>query len=196
MIARWGCWFAVISVRVVYGCPKCPGSPRQPGHLPLLTKANRLLQNLVPLVLWPLRLVLPAEQLRTARIVLLKATHFPFVALILGWESWRLYWLDRPGAKSSFGRTSRGSGVSNALRRPPLQHPLFATGPRQTLLVEQTPLVEQTRAARSPVVKPLEDPVETPGTIEALEIALDNLRTQLESISALLLREKRARAQT
>ncbi|KAF2658753.1 hypothetical protein K491DRAFT_244882 [Lophiostoma macrostomum CBS 122681] len=42
--------------------------------------------NLIPLVLRPLRLVLPSERLRSARIVLLRATHLPFVGAIWAYE--------------------------------------------------------------------------------------------------------------
>jgi hypothetical protein len=44
------------------------------------------LQNLIPLCIRPFRLVLPSERLRSARIVLLKATHVPFVAAIWCYE--------------------------------------------------------------------------------------------------------------
>jgi hypothetical protein len=43
-------------------------------------------QNLIPLCIRPFRLVLPSERLRSARIVLLKATHAPFVAAIWCYE--------------------------------------------------------------------------------------------------------------
>jgi hypothetical protein len=43
-------------------------------------------QNLIPLCIRPLRLVLPSERLRSARIVLLKATHLPFVGAIWCYE--------------------------------------------------------------------------------------------------------------
>ncbi|KAI1533101.1 Ion-trans domain containing protein [Pyrenophora tritici-repentis] len=42
--------------------------------------------NLIPLVIRPLRLILPSERLRGARIVLLKATHLPFVFAIWAFE--------------------------------------------------------------------------------------------------------------
>jgi len=43
-------------------------------------------QNLIPLVLRPLRLFLTSESVRVARIVLLKATHVPFVGAIWLYE--------------------------------------------------------------------------------------------------------------
>ncbi|KAF1955707.1 hypothetical protein CC80DRAFT_548783 [Byssothecium circinans] len=42
--------------------------------------------NLIPLLLRPLRLVLPSDRLRSARIILLKTTHLPFVAAIWTFE--------------------------------------------------------------------------------------------------------------
>ncbi|KAF2796726.1 hypothetical protein K505DRAFT_237110 [Melanomma pulvis-pyrius CBS 109.77] len=45
--------------------------------------------NLIPLVLRPLRLILPSERLRSARIVLLKATHLPWVGAIWAYEQFR-----------------------------------------------------------------------------------------------------------
>jgi hypothetical protein len=49
-------------------------------------KANWPSQNLIPLLLRPLRLVLPSDRLRSLRIVLLKATHLPFVGAIWAYE--------------------------------------------------------------------------------------------------------------
>jgi hypothetical protein len=43
-------------------------------------------QNLIPLCIRPLRLILPSERLRSARIVLLKGTHYPVVGLIWLYE--------------------------------------------------------------------------------------------------------------
>ncbi|KAG7004943.1 hypothetical protein G7Y79_00022g051640 [Physcia stellaris] len=43
--------------------------------------------NLIPLILFrPLRLCVPADQIRSARIFLLKATHWPYVAAIYAYE--------------------------------------------------------------------------------------------------------------
>jgi hypothetical protein len=43
-------------------------------------------QNLIPLVIRPLRLILPSERLRSIRIGLLKATHLPHVFVIWAFE--------------------------------------------------------------------------------------------------------------
>ncbi|KAI9679476.1 MAG: hypothetical protein M1817_005498 [Caeruleum heppii] len=49
--------------------------------------SNSLTKNLLPLILLkPLRLLIPSDRMRTARITLLKATHFPFVAAIWAYE--------------------------------------------------------------------------------------------------------------
>ncbi|KAH8728726.1 hypothetical protein GQ44DRAFT_31572 [Phaeosphaeriaceae sp. PMI808] len=42
--------------------------------------------NLIPLCMRPLRLILPSERLRSARIVLLKASHSPLIAAIWLYE--------------------------------------------------------------------------------------------------------------
>ena len=56
-----------------------------------MTDSCGTLQNLLPLILLrPLRLCIPAEQLRSARIVLLKLTHSPWVAAIWLYESVKL----------------------------------------------------------------------------------------------------------
>ena len=45
------------------------------------------IENLIPLLLFrPLRLCLPSEQVRSARIVLLKITHIPYIASIWVYE--------------------------------------------------------------------------------------------------------------
>ena len=53
-------------------------------------------QNLVPLILFrPMRLFVPADRLRNARIMLLKATHIPYVVAIWLYESGCRYWISR-----------------------------------------------------------------------------------------------------
>ncbi|KAB8232427.1 uncharacterized protein BDW43DRAFT_109104 [Aspergillus alliaceus] len=65
--------------------------------------------NLIPLLcIRPLRLFLPAEHIRRVRIVLLKATHLPFVALIWAYESSRRYVSRRDSQFPPTG-TTRGS---------------------------------------------------------------------------------------
>jgi hypothetical protein len=53
-------------------------------------KITNTCQNLIPLIfIRPLRLCLPQKTLRSVRIVLLKVTHLPFVALIWAYEESR-----------------------------------------------------------------------------------------------------------
>ncbi|KAL8732507.1 MAG: hypothetical protein Q9166_002721 [cf. Caloplaca sp. 2 TL-2023] len=52
--------------------------------------------NLIPLILFrPLRLCVPADQLRNARIMLLRATHVPYVVVIWIYEGANRYWNDK-----------------------------------------------------------------------------------------------------
>ena len=56
----------------------------------------RALQNLIPLIFFrPVRLCVPGERLRAVRIMLLKATHLPFVAAIWAYENFspRYWWI-------------------------------------------------------------------------------------------------------
>ena len=148
---------------------------------------NYMLQNLVPLLLRPLRLVLSAETLRTVRIFLLKATHWPFVAVILGWEKWRQYWSGRPRVRATFGPATRVRNAPALLRRSPTL-PLTAG-------TKWLPLAEQTRTVRLPVTMSSHDTAAESETLETLESAVDALKTQLEKITTLLEDEKQTRAE-
>ncbi|KAE8417815.1 hypothetical protein BDV36DRAFT_283428 [Aspergillus pseudocaelatus] len=65
--------------------------------------------NLIPLLcIRPLRLFLPAEHIRRVRIVLLRATHLPFVALIWAYESGRRF-VSRRNSQWPPTATARGS---------------------------------------------------------------------------------------
>ncbi|KAI9724034.1 MAG: hypothetical protein M1812_000752 [Candelaria pacifica] len=82
-----------------------------------INRRGRLLtskrQNLIPLLIFrPLRLFVPPDQLRSARIILLKATHFPFVAAIRLYESAQRYFsgIDR--------HRQTTQGPSSTLKRP------------------------------------------------------------------------------
>ncbi|PYH99409.1 hypothetical protein BO71DRAFT_224061 [Aspergillus ellipticus CBS 707.79] len=66
--------------------------------------------NLIPLLcIRPMRLFLPAEHIRRVRIILLRATHLPFVALIWAYESSRRYVSRR---NSQFPPTATTGGSS------------------------------------------------------------------------------------
>jgi len=59
--------------------------------------------NLIPLCIRPFRLILPSEKLRSARIVLLKGTHLPFVGIIWVFEHLDMYRKRDPGPTSFSG---------------------------------------------------------------------------------------------
>ncbi|UPX18983.1 uncharacterized protein EKO05_0009263 [Ascochyta rabiei] len=70
--------------------------------------------NLIPLCTRPFRLILPSEQLRSARIVLLKATHLPFVGIIWAYEQLDVY------RKRDVGLMSfSGPQTPTVTKRPP-----------------------------------------------------------------------------
>ncbi|KAF2873454.1 hypothetical protein BDV95DRAFT_627374 [Massariosphaeria phaeospora] len=80
------------------------------------TTSNRLTYylpplNLLPLVLRPLRLFLPSERLRSARIVLLKATHLPFVGAIWAYEQLSSSRKRNAGAVSISGPSTPGTAT-------------------------------------------------------------------------------------
>jgi hypothetical protein len=108
--------------------------------------------------------------------VLLKTTHWPFVALIFGYERWRLHWEQR-GDKKSSALYVRGPNSPRTLRRPLsgkwLQRPLAASGTRHS------PLVREARTARTPVMAPTK-------TRHNLEAAVENLKQQIEKISTII----------
>jgi hypothetical protein len=140
------------------------------------TKANGMVQNLLPLLLRPLRLVLPNQRLRTLRIFLLKATHFPLVGLILAYENGRLWIKDH--------RTAGDSGVPKRLSRRPLARKALSSS-RIHLLEEQTQAPVRSAAANSPVDHP--SAANASGeSIEALAVAVADLKNQVETLSALL----------
>ena len=117
------------------------------------------------------------ETLRSIRIILLKATHWPFVALILGYESWRLH-VERRGKKDSSLLYVRGPNSPNTPRRPLWK---LATDSRHARLVGEARPAPTSFA--SPVMAPLE-------TIDSLEAAVDNLKAQIETISTMIAKGK------
>lgn len=163
--------------------------------MPLLLLPRMLIgnwQNLLPLVLRPLRLVVSAEHLRTIRIVLLKATHWPFVALILGFENGRLYWRSRREMKPFNMSTMHGSDTQVSLRRSavcrtPLQKPLLDAGPKPFQLAKQA------RDARSHGLRPSNDDPAAVETQEALRLAINNLRSQVDALSNLVAQQEHER---
>lgn len=110
------------------------------------------------------------------RIVLLKGLHFPFVALILGYERWRLHLDQRRHAKAPL----QGRNSPKETDRPRsgrwMPKPLTATGTRRQLLAHRRR--EPTAQAQSE-------------TLDALANAVANLKSQADTISSMIAAEKR-----
>ncbi|OCK76614.1 hypothetical protein K432DRAFT_408020 [Lepidopterella palustris CBS 459.81] len=91
--------------------------------------------NLIPLFFRPLRLVLPSEKLRSARIVLLKITHAPFVAAIWVFEHGHDYLTGRSSTsrrtrwQESWVSSMGGPETSPSVKRPPLKSSLNSPRP-------------------------------------------------------------------
>ncbi|KAE8347988.1 hypothetical protein BDV28DRAFT_154022 [Aspergillus coremiiformis] len=130
--------------------------------------------NLIPLLcIRPLRLFLPAGHIRRVRIVLLKATHLPFVAFIWAYESSRRYILRRntqlpPTAtargssrpvssiQTGFGFSTtdlRSLGSGRARKQPRPGHYLGARGrdPGQAGSVELADMIDEVERLRTQV---------------------------------------------
>ncbi|KAL1627985.1 hypothetical protein SLS56_006128 [Neofusicoccum ribis] len=72
--------------------------------------------NLVPVVVFrPLLMVLPERAARRARIVLLKATHAPFVGIIWAYENWQDYvWKKNVARRDTMGIETMARGQAPA----------------------------------------------------------------------------------
>ncbi|KAM3424467.1 hypothetical protein BST61_g6471 [Cercospora zeina] len=140
--------------------------------------------NLLPLLLRPLRLVLSPQRLRAARIVLLKATHWPLVAMILLYERALTLLEDRRKTRSSSVRRSPNSPTS-------LRRPLY----RKALSVSRTsPLEEQPRTARSPAAASAPGSTAARDSAERLNSVVADLHAQVQMLTDLLVKEKRLSA--
>ncbi|KAK4574848.1 hypothetical protein LTR86_001690 [Recurvomyces mirabilis] len=135
--------------------------------------------NLLPLLIRPLRLFVSAEDLRTIRIILLKATHWPFVGLILGWEKGRRYWKTRDGRPTASSRDQMRRLIT---RRPmsgmSFQQPMLSAG------TEHPPLEEQARSERLPAEVAVDQIAAPSETIEALTTAVQDLKRQVEALTS------------
>ncbi|QDS73251.1 hypothetical protein FKW77_004162 [Venturia effusa] len=123
--------------------------------------------NLLPLLLRPLRLCIPTEQLRRTRIVLLKITHSPFVAAI---------WV--------IGVSSLGGPVSSASlnRASYLRSQSYLTPP--TLVASQASLPRAPRAGRSATLTNVQFSTRT--SSEPLEALVLKLSSQVEELTAMV----------
>lgn len=136
-------------------------------------------QNLIPLVIRPLRLIVPSERLRSVRIVMLKATHLPFVFVIWAFE----HLSDARSAKAkatSFGGPQSAAGSRRAPRLPVNSPRLLMGGFPNALGRTQHTNRPQTRTG----------PTESDAQLRTL---VTKLATQVEELTAMVsqLREQR-----
>lgn len=77
-------------------------------------EANRTTQNLIPVVLFkPLLLLLPNTPAQELRILLLKATHAPFIGIIWLYERWEAFELKRETAALSLNILRATTGTQS-----------------------------------------------------------------------------------
>nr|POE71886.1 hypothetical protein CFP56_11762 [Quercus suber] len=147
-------------------------------------------QNLLSLLMRPLRLVVSGESLRHARIMLLKAVHLPHVGMILAFESGRLYWNDRRSARSSSRTPLQGLNMSRVSRFSRLPHSGRSTRDGWSMTgVTAPPLLEDlTRADQSLVSSSLAHP--SFASFDELEEVVASLQTQLETMTSVIARAK------
>ncbi|KAL4891535.1 hypothetical protein BDV59DRAFT_65571 [Aspergillus ambiguus] len=152
--------------------------------------------NLIPLLcIRPMRLFLSAEHIRRVRIVLLRATHLPFVALIWAYESSRQY-ISRRGSYLPPTASARGPTMQGKLSLPTHQAPLLiSTAPGDTLgsgdpgkLGRLSKSNQQQREARGLGLGQTER-VDMAGMIDEVE----RLRAQVERVAATMAFHQRGR---
>lgn len=123
-----------------------------------------------------------AETLRFIRIVLLKATHWPFVALILGYETGRLRLEQRREARSTTV-FARRPGHLNLLRQPlsgkgMMQKRLLMTGTLKSQL-DQVPRADR-QTPKPAVIQ----------TQPSLETAVADLKAHVEEILSIIAKDR------
>jgi len=109
-------------------------------------------QNLIPLILIrPLRIVLSAEQLRSTRIVLLKATHLPIVGAIWLFEFAHAKLKGDHQTFSAIGPAS-GHGTDSTMPPPPpkRQRPFLSNRSSSKISSQHFPDVPDEDGAHSP----------------------------------------------
>ncbi|CAI6276962.1 unnamed protein product [Periconia digitata] len=144
--------------------------------------------NLIPLLLRPLRLVLPSERLRSTRIALLKATHVPFVAAIWAYEKMLLasqkhqseLSMSGPGSHSGTKRLFRPSHqlARSLTARPTSGRTMYPTGRPQT---PQTPKTGDGSVEADPQLKSLV--LKLTAQVEKLAAVVSQLQEEREANS-------------
>lgn len=132
------------------------------------------MQNLIPLLfIRPLRLCVPAEQLRRARIALLKVTHLPYIAAIWAYESTNRYLSSTSESWQYPSRSQKRPLVGNQVhvRHRPSRYPALRTRSDASLLAK-TPGSE----GRFTGVRDLD-------SLTEIKRMIEQLSTQVEALS-------------
>ncbi|KAL8673015.1 MAG: hypothetical protein Q9168_002538 [Polycauliona sp. 1 TL-2023] len=135
-----------------------------------------VLENLIPLILFrPLRLCVPADQMRVARIAVLKATHLPYVAAIWLYESGHRLWSDKRDAWQSRAGTHKRPLVASHIS---LSH-------RATKYLTVQNRSEVSLLAKAPRSGSHGQSAKEPDTAAETKKILDKLDTQAEMMQKL-----------
>ncbi|RAK97519.1 uncharacterized protein BO80DRAFT_363836 [Aspergillus ibericus CBS 121593] len=145
--------------------------------------------NLIPLLcIRPMRLFLPAEHIRRVRIVLLRATHLPFVALIWAYESSRRYVSRRnsqfpPTATTTTGNSRPTSAIPMGFSLSTHQAPLHASALEGRSLGSSRPR-ERSNPGQQPEARGPSSGRRGRGETADMIDEVERLRTQVERVAA------------
>ncbi|KAL8906496.1 MAG: hypothetical protein Q9207_001982 [Kuettlingeria erythrocarpa] len=143
-------------------------------------------ENLIPLILFrPLRLCIPSEQLRNARIMVLRATHIPYVAAIWLYESTVGHWRDRKEQWLHQTGSRKRSILADHLNsaRKATKYPAIKNRSEASLMVK-TP--GDTSEGRSYFAKDLDAAAELKRVLDKLNAQgemIEKLSTQVETLT-------------
>ncbi|PYI11813.1 hypothetical protein BO78DRAFT_303036 [Aspergillus sclerotiicarbonarius CBS 121057] len=145
--------------------------------------------NLIPLLcIRPMRLFLPAEHIRRVRIVLLRATHLPFVALIWAYESSRRYVSRRnsqfpPTATTATGSSRPTSSIQMGFPLSTHHAPLHASALDGRSLGSSRPR-ERSNPGQQPEARGPSSGQPGRGNTADMIDEVERLRTQVERVAA------------
>ena len=106
-------------------------------------------QNLIPLFLRPLRLFLTSQQVRSARIVVLRVTHFPYAVAIFLYEAgYQFLSTNQPSARSTWASTMGRPESLASLKRHTLKSSLNSPKPLSAATLVQASLDGNAHAGR------------------------------------------------
>lgn len=147
------------------------------------TELTRSTQNLIPLILLrPLRLCLPSETIRSARIVLLKITHSPYIAGIWIYEELNALsnrWQSTSRLQRRRQTAHHKLSTSRRLRRPAAGSGVGTPAPKTPVSGRRIPsagfLEQESEAAAS------EAPIGPNSGIEQLRASIERFMTKVEA---------------